>query len=116
MAPSVMNRGGILRVIAGLVVAAVFAGCLAAPLPSAYPRAGQTERDLAWDSRTCGWAAQDASGWDPTLSAGENAFVTFLVVGPLRARESRETFDRAYEQCMTGRGYELSTRADSVVR
>ncbi len=107
-----MSRAGIFRAISAVVVAAVVAGCLAAPLPAAYPRAGQTERDLAWDSRTCGWTAQDASGWDPTLSAGENAFVAFLVVGPMRARASRQVFDGAYEQCMTGRGYELSTRAE----
>jgi hypothetical protein len=95
-------------VLSAVVVAALLGGCAAAPLPPAHPRAGQTERDLAWDSRTCGWAAQDASGWDPTLSAGENAVVAFFVAGPGRSRESRQTFQQMYEQCMTGRGYDVS--------
>ncbi len=106
-----MSPARIARVTSAVVLAVFLGGCAAAPLPSARPQAGQTERDLAWDSRSCGWAAQDASGWDPTLSAGENAFVTFFVVGPRRSRESHQTFDRMYEQCMTSRGYELSSRA-----
>ncbi len=112
-----MSGARIARVIAAAVSATVFlGGCAVAPLPSAHPRAGQAERDLAWDSRTCGWAAQDASGWDPTLSAGENAFVTFFVVGPLRARQSRQTFDRVYAECMTQRGYDLSSRIQEQSR
>lgn len=115
-----------------LGAAVVLAGCAAAPLPAARPLRRQSAQDLAWDSRTCGWTAWDASGYDPALSPDENAIVEFFVHGPrpgppgpavpaavapgspspdALGRGGRKTFDRVYEQCMTSRGYALSSRA-----
>ena len=45
---------------------------------------------LAWDSRSCAWAAQDASGYDRELSPGENDVVNFFVHGLVGGPAGRE--------------------------
>jgi len=110
---------------------AIAAGCAAAPLPSVRPLAP----DFAWDSRTCAWAAEDASGYWADLSLPENAIVGLFTYAPVRSGEwprdvttpeavgsaspspvhlgrgGRQKFEDVYEHCMTARGYELSGRA-----
>ncbi len=133
-----MRRGAsVARAVLSASIALGLAGCAARPLPRATPLRSQNERDLAWDSRTCAWAAQDASGYDPELSAEENTVVDFFVRGridpPARpGAEARDTspaagagqaspllrpelggggpgtFEQEYRRCMAGRGYEVS--------
>jgi hypothetical protein len=57
------------------------AGCAGTPLPAAQPLRNQTPRELAWDARTCAWAAQDVSGYDRDLSPEENEIVEFFTHG-----------------------------------
>src|SRR5207244_3508620 len=66
--------------------AAAAAGCAAAPLPSMRPLSRQGAQELAWDSRTCAWAAEDASGYWADLSPEENAIMGAFTWGPVRAR------------------------------
>jgi hypothetical protein len=111
-------------------LALVVAGCAAAPLPTARPLQDQTAQDLAWDARTCAWRAEDASGYDPTLAPDENRILSVFTRGPAPAhadpalaqaepvpraalgRGGRSTFDQVYADCMTRRGYELSSPAE----
>ena len=74
-----MTRASVPRSVSLVALALVVAGCAGTPLPSARPLRDQSARELAWDSRTCAWAAQDASGYDRELSPGENDIVKFFV-------------------------------------
>jgi len=144
MAPEIVTRASVPRAVSLVALALAVAGCAGTPLPSARPLRDQSARELAWDSRTCTWAAQDASGYDRELSPGENGVVNFFVHGrvgwpaardgdgvgaaaiesaaatvdasaagrPTLGRGGRKKFDQVYEQCMTRRGYELSSRGD----
>ena len=132
-------RASVPRAVSLVALALAVSGCAGTPLPSARPLRDQSARELAWDSRTCTWAAQDASGYDRELSPGENGVVNFFVHGrvggpaardgdglenvaatvdasaagrPALGRGGRKTFDRVYAQCMTRRGYELSSRGE----
>jgi hypothetical protein len=81
MALAVVRRVSIPRGVSLVALALAVAGCAATPLPAARPLRDQSARDLAWDSRTCAWAAQDASGYDRELSPGENGVVNVFVHG-----------------------------------
>ena len=129
------------------VLSAIAAGCKAAPLPAPRALESRSEREIAWDSRACAWAAQDASGYDPRLAPGENRIVAFFIHGQVveptgpapdaggtsraeatgpavtgdipRAalgRGGRKKFDQVYAECMTRRGYELSSLAQKETR
>ena len=132
-----MTRGPAGRALVVAVAAALAAGCAAAPLPSMRPLAHQRAQELAWDSRTCAWAAQDASGYWADLSPPENAIMGAFTWGPVRARSlvapapvatpeavgpaspspshlgqgGRRRFEDVYAQCMRARGYEVASRA-----
>ena len=132
-----MTRGPAGRALALAATAALAAGCAAAPLPSMRPLSRQGAQELAWDSRTCAWAAEDASGYWADLSPEENAIMGAFTWGPVRARSlvapapvatpeavgpaspspshlgqgGRQTFEDVYSRCMQGRGYEPATRA-----
>ena len=117
------------------VLTAIAAGCAAAPLPSVRPLSMPSAQGFEWDSRTCAWAAEDASGSWADLSRPENAIVGFFTVAPVRSGEwprdigtpevvgpaspspvhlgrgGRRKFEEVYRQCMMARGYEGSSRA-----
>ena len=76
-----MMRASVARAVSLVALALGVAGCAGTPLPSARPLRDQSAGELAWDSRTCAWAAQDASGYDRELSPGENDVVNFFVHG-----------------------------------
>ena len=101
------------------------------------PLSRQGAQELAWDSRTCAWAAEDASGYWADLSPEENAIMGAFTWGPVRARSlvapapvatpeavgpaspspshlgqgGRRRFEDVYAQCMRARGYEVASRA-----
>jgi len=132
-----MTRGSARRALALAGAAALAAGCAAAPLPSMRPLSRQGAQELAWDSRTCAWAAEDASGYWADLSPEENAIMGAFTWGPVRARSlvapapvatpeavgpaspspshlgqgGRRRFEDVYAQCMRARGYEVASRA-----
>jgi hypothetical protein len=74
--------------VAGVALVVAAGGCAGTPLPGAQPLRGQSPPELAWDSRTCAWSAQDVSGYDRELSQPENDIVEFFTHGP-RARSER---------------------------
>ena len=132
-----MTRGRARRALALAGAAALAAGCAAAPLPSMRPLSHQGAQELAWDSRTCAWAAEDASGYWADLSPQENAIMGAFTWGPVRERSlvapapvatpetvgpaspspshlgqgGRRRFEDVYAQCMRARGYEVASRA-----
>ena len=132
-----MTRGSARRALALAGAAALATGCAAAPLPSMRPLSRQGAQELAWDSRTCAWAAEDASGYWADLSPEENAIMGAFTWGPVRARSlvapapvatpeavgpaspspshlgqgGRRRFEDVYAQCMRARGYEVASRA-----
>jgi len=134
---AVMTRGRARRALALAGAAALAAGCAAAPLPSMRPLSRQGAQELAWDSRTCAWAAEDASGYWADLSPQENAIMGAFTWGPVRERSlvapapvatpetvgpaspspshlgqgGRRRFEDVYAQCMRARGYEVASRA-----
>jgi hypothetical protein len=137
MDAAVMTRGSARRALALVGAAALAAGCAAAPLPSMRPLAHQGAQEFAWDSRTCAWAAADASGYWADLSPPENAIMAAFTWGPVRERSAvvpapvvtpetvgsaapspshlgqggRRRFEDVYAQCMRARGYEFASRA-----
>jgi hypothetical protein len=134
---AVMTRGRARRALALAGAAALAAGCAAAPLPSMRPLSHQGAQELAWDSRTCAWAAEDASGYWADLSPQENAIMGAFTWGPVRERSlvapapvatpetvgpaspspshlgqgGRRRFEDVYSRCMRARGYEFASRA-----
>ena len=137
MDAAVVTRRSARRALALAGAAALATGCAAAPLPSMRPLSHQSAQELAWDSRTCAWAAADASGYWADLSPGENAIMGAFSWGPVRARSlvapapvatpeavgpaspspshlgqgGRRRFEDVYAQCMRARGYEVASRA-----
>jgi hypothetical protein len=137
MDAAVLTGGRARRALALAGAAALAAGCAAAPLPSMRPLAHQTAPEFAWDSRTCAWAAADASGYWEDLSPQENAIMGAFSWGPVRERSmvapapvatpetvgpaspspshlgqgGRRRFEDVYAQCMRGRGYEFASHA-----
>ena len=85
-----MMRASVPRVVSLVALALVVAGCAGTPLQSARPLRNQSAGELAWDSRTCAWDAQDASGYDRELSPGENGIVKFFVHGPVGGPAGRD--------------------------
>ncbi len=130
-----MTRQSASPVMVLVALAALAAGCAAAPLASVRPLSAQSAQDLAWDSRTCAWAAEDASGYWADLSPPENAIVGLFTYAPVRSGEwprdvttpeavgpaspspvhlgrgGRPKFEEVYRQCMIVRGYEGSSPA-----
>jgi hypothetical protein len=130
-----MTIGRARRILTLAGAAAIGAGCAAAPLPSMDSLAHQTAEEQAWDSRTCAWAAEDASGYWADLSPPENRLVEAFTHGPRAARPEagpvalgpeegagssgpsptrlgrggRPAFVAVYEQCMLARGYERTS-------
>jgi hypothetical protein len=112
-----MRPGPIARRIVLLGLGAVCAGCAAAPLTEARGRYGQTASQTAWDSRACGWEAQDASGYQIDLSPDENAAYNVFAYAwpdgpwegsdPLLGRGGKARFDQVFRECMAQRGYEV---------
>src|SRR3989442_15451039 len=90
MAPGTGMRASVARAVSLVALALAVAGCAGAPLPSARPLGDQSARELAWDSRSCAWAAQDASGYDRELSPGENGVVNFFAQGRVGGPAARD--------------------------
>ena len=123
------------RVVATAVLGVLLAGCAssAPPAPSVYvaPLKGQSGEQQLRDQNDCMLIAKGQTGYDPATETAKGAGVGALIGavggaaagaaigaasgatigavggGAYQYSKSKEGYDRAYANCMIGRGYSV---------
>ena len=107
------------RVVAAAVFGVLMAGCAtsAPPQPSVYvaPLKGQSGEQQLRDQNDCMLIAKGQTGYDPAtetakgaaIGAASGATIGAVGGGAYQYSKSKEGYDRAYANCMIGRGYSV---------